>query len=290
MLKALLGLGTALDETKTVDFTPEGEVSRLQVKVHSGDVTVRHWDQPHVQADVHVRVRGDENKPMEAYWNLRQVGTEVQFEQAPLHNWIFGPHVCVDVVLYVPEAITKGNLKSSNGFLEVEGFNGAINAHTSNGGIRVVDVEGDVHAHTHNGHVEISQIDGAVDATSHNGILDVGKVTSNVKAHTHNGQIHLQDCGAIVNISTHNGKIKIHQTVPLQGAWSVETSNGGIDLFVPSNTDATYNLHTSAGRITGSAIPVKTSGFSQHLSVTTGQGTHPVHIRTSAGGIVINHN
>ncbi|MBL0387498.1 DUF4097 family beta strand repeat protein [Tumebacillus sp. ITR2] len=290
MLKALLGLTLTKDETKTVELTPVAGTTRLNVHIHNGEIAVRTWDQPHVQAEIRVRIRGDEKAPMENFWKLRQFGSEVKFEQEHTHSWFLGPHVRIDVTLNVPAALTSAYLKTHNGFIEVEMFNGDVDAHTSNGALRIVDVEGKVEAHTHNGHVEILRIDGPVDVTSHNGMLDLDKVTEKINAHTHNGQVLLRDCGQSVTVSTHNGQIKVNQQVQLQGTWSLNTSNGSVEMRVPTNTDAMYKLHTSAGRITGNALPVQTSGFSQKLTVTTGQGTNLIDIHTSAGGIEVNHS
>lgn len=288
MLKTLLGLGmVSQDETKTVDLQIEGEVNRLKMHIHNGQLSLRHWNEKHVSAEVHVRVRGDESHPMEKYWHLHQRGQEIVFEQETQYNWFFGPHVRIDVIMNVPQEIKAANLKTHNGFVDIELFNGTVHALTHNGVVRLADIEGDVQAFTHNGHIEALRIDGSLHLTSHNGMIDIDKVTESVQAKTHNGKIQAKDCGQNVTLGTHNGAIHVEQSLPLNGDWGLVTHHGNIHFHVPRDTDATYKLHTSSGRIKGNAIPVQTSGYAQKMTVTTGKGTHKIDLHTKSGNIEV---
>lgn len=291
MLKALLGLGMIKqDETKTVELTTVGEINRLKLHVHNGELALHQWDQPHISAEVHVRVKGDEHTPMENFWTLRQMGSEVTFEQELTNNWFFGPHVRVDVRMYVPVEIMQANVKTHNGRVEVDLFNGDVKVLTHNGAIRIADIEGNVQAHTHNGQIEALRIDGDLTMSSHNGKLDIDKVTGNLNATTHNGQIQICDCAENVTLNTHNGSIQAQQNVPIQNSWDLVTHNGSIQCSVPGYTDATYKLHTSSGRISGDALPVQTSGYAQKMTVTTGKGTHLIELHTKSGNIEVRQN
>jgi DUF4097 and DUF4098 domain-containing protein YvlB len=291
MLKALLGLGmTKQDETKTAELTPVGEVNRLKFHLHNGELALHQWDQPHVSAEVRVRIKGDEHSPMEDFWSLRQVGSEIVFEQEQSNKWLFGPHVRVDVRLHMPAGFIQANVKTHNGSVEIDQFHGDIKALAHNGSIRIVDVEGNVQAHSHNGQVEVLRIDGNLNVTSHNGKIELEKVTGHVNAETHNGQIQAQDCAQGVSLSTHNGAIQVQQNTPIQGAWDLVTHNGGIKCSVPRDTDATYKLHTNSGKISGDALPVQTTGYAQKMTVTTGAGTHLIDLHTKSGNIEVRQN
>ncbi|PWK08956.1 DUF4097 family beta strand repeat-containing protein [Tumebacillus permanentifrigoris] len=292
MLKALLGLAQIKqDETKTVELTPVGAVDRLKLHVHNGRLALHEWDESYISAEVRVRVRGDEHTPMENFWSLRQTGSEVVFEQEMTHNnWFLGLHVSVDVRMNVPAEILQANLKTHNGPIEVDLFNGDLRVLTHNGAIRIADVEGMVHAHTHNGQIETLRIDGDLTLTSHNGKLEIDKVTGRLQANTHNGQIQVCDCGNSVSLTTHNGQIYAQQNQGIQNSWDLVTHNGNIQCYVPRDTDATYKLHTTSGRISGDALPVQTSGYAQKMTVTTGKGTHLIDLHTKSGNIEVRQN
>src|SRR5262249_42292220 len=94
----------------------------------------------------------------------------------------------------------------------IKGSQGDVGLRTSNGPLKVDGVKGSIDVHTINGKIEIASSDGAV------------------KARTSNGSIHFK------------GKVA-------DGEHSFQTSNGGIDLILPSDAQFRIDAETSNSSI-----------------------------------------
>ena len=124
---------------------------------------------------------------------------------------------------------------------------------------------------------------------STNGGITVDAVNSRVELRTTNGGVKLSRMAGEVEGRTTNGGID----VDLDGtSWQgngldVETTNGGVRLFIP----AQYNAHLETGTTNGSVnidFPVTVQGtIGRSVSTDLGSGGAPLRVRTSNGGVRI---
>jgi DUF4097 and DUF4098 domain-containing protein YvlB len=120
-----------------------------------------------------------------------------------------------------------------------------------------------------------------------NGTVRISSVDSVEELHTVNGNVEVFDAGGAVRARTTNGNIHL-ELVHLQnpeGA-TLETTNGSLELAVPSNTQANIQARCLNGNFT-SEIPFA-SQSAQRLREVRGQlgsGGAPLQLRTVNGAI-----
>jgi hypothetical protein len=168
------------------------------------------------------------------------------------------------------DGIGPARLKTSNGTIHVEDLKGSLDAETSNGRVELVNITGDVVAHTSNGRIETDGVVGSLDASTSNGGIRgaVSRGSRDVRAQTSNGPIEL--------------------TLPTDFDAEVHahTSNNGITLRLPAAINAQVTAHTSNSSI-DSEFEVRTQGpLSRHdLDGVIGAGGPLLDLSTSNGGI-----
>ena len=125
--------------------------------------------------------------------------------------------------------------------------------------------------------------------TAHNGGISVDGVESNMNLQTVNGGLDLRDVSGEVHGVTTNGGI----TADLGGdRWrgnglDLKTSNGGVELRIPTNYSATLETGTVNGDL-DIRIPLTVQGLlSRQISTQLGSGGPTVRAVTTNGGISI---
>ncbi|ASS74611.1 hypothetical protein CIG75_06270 [Tumebacillus algifaecis] len=257
-------------------------------------------------------------------WRLEQDGNSIVFEQREFSGFYTNSSIKISVELTVPKQLKRANLQSRNGTIEARDFWGSVDAHTRNGSVDVRRIAGDVSIQSHNGSLQLHSIDaqvvraethhgsialdsvygdvdldtrngsvetknieGALRLQSRNGSLRIEKVTGDLMAETHNGKIVVSDCERGIDLHTHNGSVRVQNKTGVGGNWQVTTHNGSIELNIPKDTNATFTLKTSAGKVHGNAIPVQTQGLAQNIAVKRGDGEHVVKVETHRGSIEV---
>ncbi len=172
--------------------------------------------------------------------------------------------------IFTSDGIGPARLKTSNAKIQVRGLKGRLDAQTSNGGIELTAIDGDVIAHTSNARVQVDRVTGTVDVSSSNGSIhaDVGRTDKPVRAETSNGSIEL--------------------TIPsgFKGDLRAHTNNAGITVNVLGELDAHVVARTSNSSI-NTDFEVRTQGeFSKnYLDAQIGAGGGLLDLTTSNGGI-----
>lgn len=132
-----------------------------------------------------------------------------------------------------------------------------------------------------------------LDLNSLNGGISIKGVTGRVAFDTNNGGVTLADLGGDVRGRTRNGGV----TVTLAGKqWDgpgldVETTNGGVTVAIPDGYNAEFEARTHNGGFR-TDYPITVTGelnTRRGISTTLGSGGAPVRVRTSNGGLKINH-
>jgi DUF4097 and DUF4098 domain-containing protein YvlB len=141
--------------------------------------------------------------------------------------------------------------------------------------------------HTSNGRIDINEVQGTIVAKSSNGQINTHATCGPVHAETSNGAIVCKDIQGPVELETSNGSITIDCADTLASDASIQcaTSNGSIDVSLP--TDAAFRLDagTSNGRIKSDFPMAVTAGAKTQLAGEVGAGGPTVRLRSSNGGI-----
>jgi DUF4097 and DUF4098 domain-containing protein YvlB len=143
---------------------------------------------------------------------------------------------------------------------------------TSNGGIRTIDGTGPARFRTSNGSVRVTGLKGTLEAQ------------------TSNGGIHAELAAADgpVRLDTSNGAIEVRLPSKFDDDVRAHTSNGGITVRVPGDINARLAARTSNGKVT-SDVEIRTSGEigKNRMEGILGAGGPLLDLSTSNGGIRI---
>jgi hypothetical protein len=124
---------------------------------------------------------------------------------------------------------------------------------------------------------------------ANNGSIAVDGVQGHIRVHTQNGSLRFSQVGGDVDGTTTNGSV----TVDLAGTgWSgdglrLETTNGSVNLNVPSDFSARVEVSTVNGHIK-TDFPVTVSGeIQKNLSFVLGSGGSTIEAKTVNGSVRI---
>jgi len=142
-------------------------------------------------------------------------------------------------------------LETSNGEVRAGGMNGRITATTTNGDIRVEEIKGNVFLITTNGEVHVTNVSGGVSARPTNGTI-IAQVLK----------------------------------VPTEGEVKLETTNGNVQTYFPSDLKATVEATTTNGRVS-TAYPITSQGVMTSKSIrgTINGGGAKISLATTNGNV-----
>ena len=141
---------------------------------------------------------------------------------------------------------------------------------------------------TANGEIRVGQVEGAIAAHTSNGAIKVNEARGQLDLDTTNGRITIDGEDVVVNAKTQSGGINFNGSLG-EGESLFETTNGGVDVELPSDQSFRIDAKTNRGRIRNEFRNIKheTNGKSDHRVIGV-VGNHPqseLKIRTSNGGI-----
>jgi hypothetical protein len=168
------------------------------------------------------------------------------------------------------DGVGPARFKSSNGQIHVQGLRGDLDAQTSNSSIELADVQGEVRAHSSNGHIRVEGLAGSLDAgTSNSSIHAVLERAS--------GQVRLESSNGSIDLTLPSGA-----QVPVRAG----TNNSSITVHVPGSVNARLSARTSNGSVS-SDFELRMQGeFSRsHMEGTIGAGGPLIELVTSNGNI-----
>jgi hypothetical protein len=179
---------------------------------------------------------------------------------------------------------------------------------SSNGSIRVQDVDGDARLETSNGSIRLSQHVGKVSAKTSNASIEAMGLTGDFSGKTSNGGIRVDGLkGAFEGITSNSNIVARIEKLPGGRTIRADSSNGGIELYLPDYVDQSIEAQTSNSGITlrlpagaNAEIRASTSNSSiqndfeiqgsgsqskNRLEGTLGKGGALIRLNTSNGGI-----
>ena len=248
---------------RTFPFEPGGQVL---IESQNGRIVVEAWDKPEIRVQITRTVRaGDEARAKELMKGLR-ADVEVRSNQLRIQSRY--PKIRENVGLW---DILGGRVAALqvHYYLQVP-RNTSFSLETSNGEVRVRGTRGDVEAVTVNGDLEVTSVSGFLELETTNGEIRLGGLRGGAKAQTTNGGI----TADFVSVSD-------------QGVVDLGTTNGNVDVTLPSGLGATFEATTTNGRVSVSGFEIKTRGTLTSKSVlgVIGAGGARVALRTTNGNI-----
>jgi len=167
-------------------------------------------------------------------------------------------------------------VKTSSGDIQFD-HAGALDLNTGFGAVVVDRVVGHAEVRTGSGRVRLREIDGTAVIKNSNGDTWIGAISGDLRAHAANGDICVDRADATVAASTANGDVRIGEVA--QGATSLKTACGEIEIGIRAGTAARLDVSTSFGRVRNLLETIERPE--------PAEATVEVHARTSYGDIVI---
>jgi DUF4097 and DUF4098 domain-containing protein YvlB len=269
--------GARQNRTPQTDQTvPAARGTRLVIENQAGEVVVHVWekDAVRVQARHNTRVK----------INVR-TGTGVINIDAITEK---GPTGSVDYDISAPGWMPI-KIEGQYDYISIEGVQGEISVETVRGDIVLKNI-GAAIAKTIEGAIQIDGARGKLTLSSVNEDIKVTAASGELVAETTNGEVSLTGMASSnVEVASVNGDIVYEGTLASSGHYSFTNHNGDIELTVPDNSNATFNVRTYSGEFTAS-LPVKGPDSSQvrrgrRVSYTLGNGSADVDLESFGGDI-----
>src|SRR5450755_2905038 len=263
---------------------------RLVVEGFNGSVDVSVWDQETVDISGTKHARSQEDThdlKIEVDHSPEAVSIRViRPSTSGMRHWNYGATFAIKV----PRNVVLEHLVTSNGAIRTSDGAGPAHLKTSNGHVEVRRLKGPLNAETSNGPVELQDIDGAVAVHTSNGHIRAEGIRGAFEATTTNSSIHaaLEKVDGTVRVDSSNGGIDLTLPPNTQSAVRAHTSNSGITLHLPGEVNARLSAGTSNGSIT-TDFEMRTRGeiTKHHIEGSIGNGGPLIDLSTSNGPIRI---
>jgi DUF4097 and DUF4098 domain-containing protein YvlB len=186
----------------------------------------------------------------------------------------FGSRVTTDVTVRLPAAAHQLDIRTEDGSIDIVGVSGTIVAETDDGSIRVDTVDGNLRLRTADGSITGKTLTGDVDVVSDDGRIRLDGDFGQLRAVTADGSIRVS-CGAATTISKD---------------WSLRTSDGSIELNLPTTANARLDATAIDGRVSNRLSRFKGSEREHSIKGIIGDGGDSVFsilLATMDGRIVL---
>ncbi len=232
------------------EFNEEYEINEntiLKVANINGEVEIIRWDGNTVTLDAKVSSYKGNDELEKIKIDVIESDNVIDIETKYLG--LGSVEVSTDMIIKVPNLVTVDKVTTSNGDIRISGIKGNTTVYSSNGGITITDV------------------DGYVTATSSNGDIEIKDTTGIADLKTSNGHIYAEIFSFKENIS-------------------LNTSNGGISVYINPSLNVDIEMKTSNGAISISGLQLEiTFSEEDHKVGRLGEGGNKLDINTSNGNI-----
>lgn len=260
---------------------PARERPLLYVRNSDGRTTLKATTAPEVHVvavkEVLRASSADEARRQAARVEIRieQVGSRIEAEaRYPRMSgfWDRDTQVLVHFEISGPTA-SDLDAHNSDGALEADGFNGRIDLSTSDGRLIATNCSGVINAHVSDGEIRIADAQGELQARSSDGRMTIDGTFRALEVKSSDGN---------VNVTVRPGST-------MERPWSINTSDGSIQLNLPDGFAADLDVSTSDGSICLDH-PVTLTGGSMsehHLLGKLNKGGQSLRIHASDGSVNI---
>lgn len=242
----LLAACSTMGPTITKESSIPEAATRLSVETLNGSIVVRS-DPTVVGVVATAKVRCHGATREEAEQRARDAALVMDRDSSgavTVRVTIPEPHATEDAAsIEVRLARTDGiTLKTSNGRVVVEGFDGELSVQTSNGAVEVQRFVGSMSISTTNGRIEVAESRGPVQAETSNGRISLGL---------------LEGTTGDIAARTSNGAISVNLPASWQGTITAGTSNGRVELSGPAGEAQSRDSADEATLVVGQGSAAK---------------------------------
>lgn len=243
------------------------------VDVHTDDGSIHVTTGATNRVEVSIETRGWEIGRNEVRVTATQDGNRIEVEALTPRRW-FSFNIgqrWIRIEVRVPAA-SDLRLHSGDGSIHVATVAGDIQATTGDGSITVRDLAGTMYFHTGDGSIRATDIDGELACETGDGRIEVAGRFDGLELHTGDGSIDAE--------AAPGSKVA--------EAWSVNTGDGPVQLWIPRALAADVEAHTGDGRIVLD-LPMSVEGVvnRSHLSGHLNGGGKLLKLHSGDGSIRI---
>ena len=254
---ALMSTGRALAQDRTATI---GAAANARVSIYNptGSVKVEAWDRPEVSV---IAGRG-------SFRDLDLLTDD------PKHITVRA-RTGFSIEVHVPRGVQL-NVECGSGSIDISGVQGSVEAESQSGSLQIEGRPRSITANGISGGVTIlgggteithaESVSGSVVITDAHGVVDAKSSSGSVNV---NGRVRDAKLFSV------SGDVVFKGTVENGGRLSAESSSAGVELYLPANTSADYELSTVSGDIDNDFGPPAThtrngSGVTLRFSVAGG--------------------
>src|ERR1700682_2192683 len=222
-LLACAGFARAEEVLKT--YTVSGH-ARVHIQTNDGAVRVSTGDIKQIE----IRIDYEGYKlDRDLHITSSQNGDSVEPSAQTSGTWGFrwGGHTKLRVEVHMPKDADL-QIQTSDGSVQADSINGNLDVQKSSGSISVQGAKGNIRLRTSDGSIEGRDLDGSADMHTSDGHVNVDGRFDNLNVKTNDGNVNVRaKAGSRVN-----------------SAWSIDTSDGSVDLVLPSDIHADVTART----------------------------------------------
>ncbi len=244
-LAALLFAAAPLTAQTTVDrklsAAPDVTVS---IENMAGSVKVTGWDRGEVQVKGTVGEGGE----LSFQGGGKRVHVEIESDRNPMG-------VKSDLEVYVPTGASV-EIEGFQATIGVTGVTGTVNAETVNGSITQSGTAKAVELQSVNGDIQASKASGRIQAEAVNGSVMLRDVSGDLEASTVHGRLHVIG-GSFTRAAIESvaGQVRFEAALQGRATLSIETVSGGVELLLPANVSADFQVSSFSGQINNELGP-----------------------------------
>jgi hypothetical protein len=225
---------------------------------------------------VALRVRADEQSDGRSWWNFWSWGGWGGYNRHQL-----------DIEVRMPQDADL-QLQTDNGAIEVASVHGNISIHTRNGRVNAQRLSGIIDIGSTNGGIDLDTLKGALSVHTTNGHITASRLDGKCDLSTSNGGMQVEGRFEALDLSSTNGGViaRAESGSTMLSNWSIRTTNGRVDLAVPSDLKANLKIDTNNGWIRLD-LPLTTQGYETRglIRGTLNGGGPEVSVSTTNAGI-----
>lgn len=203
----------------------------------------------------------------------------MDLDQAPVH-----------LVVKVP---TRARLwiKAAGASITLSGLEGGVDVSSTSGNIRFEGAPDQLNLESMDGSIEITATGPWIRAKTASGTITLRGGGEDVGVTTVSGDINVLSTGMRrTRMETVSGKVNFSGTLARDGALTAESHSGPVDLLLPADLSAEFDLTTYQGTISNGFAPERRptkQGAGEELHITVQTGTANVTVRTFKGPIIL---
>jgi hypothetical protein len=179
-------------------------------------------------------------------------------------------------------------VQTTNGAIDVSSVNGAVSIQTRNGRITAQRLSGIIDIGSTNGGVDLDTLKGELSVHTTNGRVIASRIDGKCDLATSNGGMQVEGRFESLDLSSTNGGVvaRAEPGSTMSANWSIRTTNGRVDLELPTDLKANLRVDTTNGRIKLD-LPVTTQGYEERGRIrgTLNGGGPQMSVSTTNAGI-----